>query len=1480
MNILRYSSVIILFLLFSTLYAQEYKYSNSWGPAGFSLSRQNTAGMEINFSLQNTTLSDVNIDGVTMKSVNIPGVFLPNDAGKPDLAGTGRIIAIPSGAKVSYKIISYRTEKIKNIEIAPAPVLPLDSDPNPLKYNRDKSVYGKNSVYPESIVKISKPLQIRGIDAVIVGITPFQYNPVTKELTIYRDLKVQIDFLGGIGTYGAVNYRSRWWEPILSDVFLNYSSLPKFDENRINLDRAKGYGYEYVIICPNGSDFTAWADTLKRFRIAQGIKTGVFTLNDIGGNTVAGIKDWVTNAYNSWQIKPSAICLLADYGTDASSKIISILRTHPDSYPAYASDNYYADVNNDEIPDIVFSRIIANNATELQTLISKNINYEKNPPTASNFYSNPITALGWQTERWFQICSEVLGGFFKKSLGKNPVRINKVYSGTPGTVWSSATNTSTVINYFGPSGRYYIPQTPDSLGSWDGGTAAMINSAINSGAFLLQHRDHGMYTGWGEPSYTTSNLSSLTNTNLTFIYSINCETGAYHNPSGCPAEGSFVEVFYRYKYNNQNSGALGLVCPSEVSYSFVNDTYCWGMYDNMWPNFLPDYGTTPESRDLKPAFGMTAGKYFLQASSWPYNESDKEVTYRLFHMHGDAFLNLYSEVPQNLTVTIPASVLAGATSLDLSVNSGAFVSLTLDTTILATATGTGSTQTVNIPTTLKPTQQIKVVVTKQNYYRYEGTINVVAPTGPYVIYRSHAINDAFPSGNGNGLMDYGETNNLNLKVSNVGSAEANSVLVKLRTSNPYITITDSTENYGNINSLDSLLINNAFTYTVSGNIPDLTEVSFTVVASCGKEIWTSDFSVTAHSPILSYNGNYISDLSGNNNGRIDPGETVNLNIKIKNKGTSTARNIFGILSEDNSYITINTNNITYGNVNGLDSSINYFSITSSSSTPAGTRCQFTILFNSDLGLTASDTFSVYTPNSAYAPNPSTCLHPSHLKTNVYKPYPKLIWRKSTGYTATGYKIYLGTDSMPANILNGYSTGLDTFFFPTNLNFSTKYYWQVVPYNNDGDASNCPVRSFTTQANLSYGTGNAANGNYYYANSTPDASGSLTQPTYQWISDTATRITSWTSGTSDDGYFRVPDIGFNFTFFGNTYRTNNVNISSNGFISFGTSGSTSITPQIFPSTTAPNNVIAGAWRDLDCGVSDARIYYTSSSDKFVVTWWKACRYNYTSTYITFQIVLYPNGNIYINYNDQLTSTPLTNFITNSCCVGIENSSGSAGINYRYAVNDTNITGSQMFSSPLTVAFSSNGSSLPVQLTSFDYKVSGRDIALNWVTTAETNNSGFEIERCKVKSAYEWCKAGYIKGSGTTTDTRNYTFTDKNLSSGKFKYRLKQIDNNGNYNYYELNGIPEVGIPKKFSLLQNYPNPFNPNTKINYEIPIKSKVTIKIFDLLGREVSILLNEISEPGYYTIEFKANTLASGIYFYRMEAGNYSEVKKMLLIK
>jgi hypothetical protein len=190
-------------------------------------------------------------------------------------------------------------------------------------------------------------------------------------------------------------------------------------------------------------------------------------------------------------------------------------------------------------------------------------------------------------------------------------------------------------------------------------------------------------------------------------------------------------------------------------------------------------------------------------------------------------------------------------------------------------------------------------------------------------------------------------------------------------------------------------------------------------------------------------------------------------------------------------------------------------------------------------------------------------------------------------------------------------------------------------------------------------------------------------------------------------------------------------------------------------------------------------------------------------------------------------------------------------------------------------------MPVEMMSFYSSVNKSNVTLSWQTSSEENNRGFEIYRSENNNRAIWYNIGFVKGNGTKPTPTNYAYTDNKLKTGKYYYRLKQVDNNGNMQYYELNNVAEILPPNKFELLQNYPNPFNPVTKISFYIASDSKVNLKIYDISGKMVNDLINDkLLKSDYYTYEFNAVNLASGVYFYRLVTDKFTDTKKMVVLK
>ena len=192
-------------------------------------------------------------------------------------------------------------------------------------------------------------------------------------------------------------------------------------------------------------------------------------------------------------------------------------------------------------------------------------------------------------------------------------------------------------------------------------------------------------------------------------------------------------------------------------------------------------------------------------------------------------------------------------------------------------------------------------------------------------------------------------------------------------------------------------------------------------------------------------------------------------------------------------------------------------------------------------------------------------------------------------------------------------------------------------------------------------------------------------------------------------------------------------------------------------------------------------------------------------------------------------------------------------------------------------------LPVELTSFNAIAKGKGVELAWHTANETNNYGFEVERKMSSLVFarddDWSKIGFVEGNGTTNAPKSYSFVD-NSASGKTSYRLKQIDRDGKFEYSQTVEVNVASAPKEFALLQNHPNPFNPSTSIQYQIAAPGHVSLKVYDMVGREVATLVNGMQDAGVKNVQFDASHMPSGIYFYTLQTSSFTTTKKMSLIK
>jgi len=995
--------LLILFFAFnaafiSALFAQEITYSNL----------RNGNGISISLELKSYDINSLNYKNEEMHEITLSGIFIPNDEGMPNLPRISRLVAVPKGAEVKISIKSMETQRLENVNIAPAlRIQPIPEEPV-ADYVKNDKIYSTNAFYPQNPVDISELTSLRGVNSVVVGITPFQFNPVTKELIIINNIELEVEYIGGSNKCDDPKYRSPWFDPILKHALLNYEILPDVEYRGKN--SKNGEGCEYLIIIPNRDDFKPYAEQIKEFRTKQGIYTKIMKLDEMGVTTTDQLRAYIHNAYNTWDIPPVAILLMGDHHMNMSIGIPAEVVPHP-YVGSCISDNQYADVSGNLLPDIITSRMAAETEEQMAVLVSKFLEYETQPCMDPDYYQNPITALGWQTDRWFQICTEAIGGYWRQH-GKTPTKISDINSGIPGVIWSSAQNTEEVVNYFGPNGTGYIPATPVEAGGWSGGTATHVVNAVNDGSFVLLHRDHGYYAGWGEPNFTIPNISQLTNVGkMTYLFTINCQTGQFDYPIP-----SFGEVFHRYTYQGQNAGCVGFLGPTEITYSFINDAYVWGMYDFYHPDFLPTFGPSYGQDDgpyigysgnWMPAFGNVAGKYFLYQSSWPFNTEDKDITYHMFTAHSDVFLRLFTEIPQTLSVSHAEVTLAGNSSFYIAANEGALIALTTiidgNLEILDAAIATGEMQVMMMPTTLVPGTEINVVCTGQNFLRYEEVILVVPAEGPYVVPVAYTIV-------GEETLTYiSENSEIAITLKNVGSDPTTGQLtVTISCDDPQFGIDNGTAQITNIIDANETATA-SFNITIANNIPDNKTFLVTVtVTEYGKTTWESKIPMKAYAPKFSFEKLLVNNIEG---AKLEEGAIATLTAVVKNTGRAEAYNVAGNIEINSGFISLicdESNNRAAQDLPAGESMSLNFVIFTDPFMPFGHEATFNLLLSAQYGLSFSAPFKILSSDYCI-PGLTSCGGYKFTSVQLLKTSDQsvLINNTNASCSPTGYQDYTG-----------------------------------------------------------------------------------------------------------------------------------------------------------------------------------------------------------------------------------------------------------------------------------------------------------------------------------------------------------------------------------------------------------------------------------------------------------------------------------------
>ncbi len=570
-------------------------------------------------------------------------------------------------------------------------------------------------------------------------------------------------------------------------------------------------------------------------------------------------------------------------------------------------------VGNDNYFDICVGRLAANSAAGVATQVNKIVTYEKEPDLGANWYSKATGVASSQgTGDDGEYDYEHIQIIYDDKLSQFTYNVHNA-------IYDPAANPT------------------------------MVTAALQTGTSVMNYCGHGSSTSWGSSGFSNSHIASLTNgTKLPIIFSVACVNGAYHS-GYC-----FAEAWM----NQQGGGAVGTVMstinqswdPPMRGQDYFNDLVIGGYDYNLHPG--QNGITTTEGRH---SFGSIVFNGLVLMITESPGDLETAQTWILF---GDPSMQIRTATPANLTHSNNVMLVGTPFETTISKNgvpvADAMVALSQNgTTISAMSNAAGF---VSIPNNFLP-GDVQLVVTAFNCATIDETIQCSPPTGPYVIYNNHAINDL--NGNNNGILEYSDGDVLlDFTLKNVGVAIANNVMVTITSTDPYITITDGSHNFGNIAAGATKTISNAFAFTIAGDVPEGHPITINVLAT-GSATWESQCTIMAYSALLEYDSFVINDAAGNNNGFLDPGETAVLTATIANNGSADAFDVKAQLQSTDPYVSVLTTtpqligDLTSGNTGTAS-----FTVHAAANTPFGHTAELNINMTANMGINQQDVLSI------------------------------------------------------------------------------------------------------------------------------------------------------------------------------------------------------------------------------------------------------------------------------------------------------------------------------------------------------------------------------------------------------------------------------------------------------------------------------------------------------------------------------------------
>jgi hypothetical protein len=647
-----------------------------------------TIGAMVNIDIPGAFVRKVKVGKQTFYRFAMPGQASLTEVGLPELPIIGQIIEVPKGVDFSIEVIKAREVALDAYRVYPAQELRPDvkkGDPRTSwpaeKFEQDQTCYLKEASFPETLglIQTQDIGVIRGHRIVMLKVHPIQTNPVTLETKAYAQIEVRIKY-SQLAQVQAIPKRlySRAFEQLLKRTVLNYQDPKRFDldiDNRAddgsNKERT---GCDYLILTHqtfyNAGDPNNPVVRLASWKQREGLRVRIVDVATIAnGQTYNGIKQYLQNAYDTWNLVPSYVLLIGD----ADLIPVRYLTKHPlHSDTLTGTDLYYSTLDGSDLyPDIYLGRLSVDTLAQATTVIDRILNYEQNPPINANFYNQILFCAlfedvdgaggngnGTEDRPWIENVEDVRT--YLLGLGYQADRVYTTSSGWPGNPLAAKP-----ANYEDGTAlpAALTPPTGGTFG-WNG-TPNDVSNDINAGRFLVTYRDHGNRTTWQANNFNNTDADNLTNGNLApVVLDLACQNGWFDNETDDAALGTGVndECLAEHFIRNANGGAVAIMAACRDSWTGCNDFLMFGMHKAIWPNYVPNppitgYPAIP-TMDSNPLPGMgqimNFGKFYMCRA---YGSSTKrDLTMEIYHLFGDPEMPIWSTAPVRLDATFPEGI--------------------------------------------------------------------------------------------------------------------------------------------------------------------------------------------------------------------------------------------------------------------------------------------------------------------------------------------------------------------------------------------------------------------------------------------------------------------------------------------------------------------------------------------------------------------------------------------------------------------------------------------------------------------------------------------------------------------------------------------------------------------------------------------------------------------------------------------------------